>query len=636
MDIPPTAEAGAAASARRHAWAFAGLCLMLPALFTLGYPLNLTPAKCGELADSDCYMRLVRVQKLRDTGRWYDPVSERSNAPYGETLHWTRPLDALLLAGAAPWTPLLGFRTALFWWGVVLSPLLLYLTLLIFPWATRPVLRGEMPSLATLLLIGQVGFLQAFMPGRPDHHSLLLFLFVLTLGLSLRLVEGPRRRALCYAAGATGAVFIWTSVEGAPLVALTLGVLVWLWVWRGDDALDSGLHYSIALFVFLVVALLIERPPGNWTAVEFDRLSLVHVCIFGFIAAAFTGLWLLVHRRRVLPSRWFRCGAALLGLAAVVVAVLVRFQRFYRGPFADVDPRIVPIWLDTVAEFCPLLRSPSSWAFAAPLIGTAALCVPLAAYRSRHGPHRRAWTFMLVSCLFFTPLPFLQARWGMYSQAVLVLPAADLMAVVWTRIERWPFSLWRALAKAGFVTVCLYSFVLLAFVVDRVGNPRKPQKETQRCSLATACAYLEAAEPWHERRGRIVTHLFWGGEVLYRTHHEVIATPYHRNAAGIVDAYDVLTAATDEQARRIIRRRQANLILLCPESSEGRSFLGSADAPTFYRRLCDGAVPAWCRPVALPERLSSFLLFEVLPGEQDDRGGPGGEHFAQVEGGGTR
>ncbi len=41
-------------------------------------------------------MRLVRVEELHRTGAWYDSVVQRSNAPYGDELHWTRSLDIIL------------------------------------------------------------------------------------------------------------------------------------------------------------------------------------------------------------------------------------------------------------------------------------------------------------------------------------------------------------------------------------------------------------------------------------------------------------------------------------------------------------------------------------------------------------
>ena len=79
---------------------FFGACVCL--ILVLMYISGSTTIKTYELGDSDCYMRLVRVRELYNTGNWYDAVISRSNAPYGERLHWTRSFDVLLLAGAVP------------------------------------------------------------------------------------------------------------------------------------------------------------------------------------------------------------------------------------------------------------------------------------------------------------------------------------------------------------------------------------------------------------------------------------------------------------------------------------------------------------------------------------------------------
>ena len=46
----------------------------------------------GNLVDSDGYARLVRIQRLIETGGWFDVSLPRADWPYGGSLHWTRPL----------------------------------------------------------------------------------------------------------------------------------------------------------------------------------------------------------------------------------------------------------------------------------------------------------------------------------------------------------------------------------------------------------------------------------------------------------------------------------------------------------------------------------------------------------------
>jgi hypothetical protein len=596
---------------RSQEYLFAGLCLVVPLLFVVAYAANVMPVKRGALADSDCYMRLLRVQKLWDTGRWYDPVSERSNAPYGETLHWTRPFDVLLLLGAAPPAPLVGFRTALFWWGVVISPILLFCTLLVFPWVTRPLLRGDGPRLATLLFIGQISVLAAFQPGRPDHHGLLLLLFVLTLGLALRLVQEPFRPALCYAAGALLALSLWVSIESIVAAAALFAVLAGLWVWRNEDFPDKCLHLGLATGGFLCVALLIERPPHDWAAVEFDRLSIVHVCLFGLVTAVFGVLSVLTRQTGILRHRPGRLLAGAGGALVAAVVMMALFPGFSRGPWADVDPAVVRVYLDNVAEVRPLFWPHVQWSLVVPLFGTAAFCLPLLLWRSLKGPQPAAWMLVTVALILFSVLSVLQTRWCGYAQTLLVWPTAALLAGLWTRLDRWTFLVGRALAKGLLVIGCMYLLLVagtLAEMKAKAGSGEPPK----RTLLVPICRYLENNDTWQGRPARILAPIFWGGEILYRTHHEVVATPYHRNAPGILDTYHVFTATTDDEALQIVRRRKVDLILLPPARAEPRKDPGTAEASTFSRRLRDGQGPPWCRKVELPAELSSFLLFQVL------------------------
>jgi hypothetical protein len=70
---------------------------------------GIVPVLDGSLAHSDAYMRLTRVLQLHDGGAWFDPREPRVNPPVGHVQHWTRALDAVLLAGAWLLEPLLGF-----------------------------------------------------------------------------------------------------------------------------------------------------------------------------------------------------------------------------------------------------------------------------------------------------------------------------------------------------------------------------------------------------------------------------------------------------------------------------------------------------------------------------------------------
>src|SRR5271169_5085738 len=78
------------------------LVLVLWVIVEFGLMLvGAAPTLRHELADSDAYLQLVKVEHLVDSGDWYDSQLPRSNWPYGEVTTWTRSLDIVLLAGTA-------------------------------------------------------------------------------------------------------------------------------------------------------------------------------------------------------------------------------------------------------------------------------------------------------------------------------------------------------------------------------------------------------------------------------------------------------------------------------------------------------------------------------------------------------
>src|SRR6185503_15272889 len=111
-------------------------------------------------------------------------------------MHWTRPFDLALLAGAYAGAPFVGFHAALFWWGVFLPALLQVVCALLLVWAAAPLLDAASQLFLGLVFVFQMSVSAYAMAGRPDHHLLLLVGFIALLGLTLRLLLRPFDRRL--------------------------------------------------------------------------------------------------------------------------------------------------------------------------------------------------------------------------------------------------------------------------------------------------------------------------------------------------------------------------------------------------------------------------------------------------------
>ncbi len=589
-----------------------------------------SPLPRGALSGTDGYMRLVRVEALYETGDWYDGVVHRSNAPYGESLHWTRPFDVVLLAGAAALAPLLGIKAALYWWGVLVSPVLHLLALFALLWAARPLFGHQALVYLGVLVVVQPAILFFFAVARPDHHGLIGLLFVVLLGFTLRFLARPFAARTAAAAGATAAALLWVGVEGLAAVAFALAALGLGWVAAGKDFASKGLVFSAALTAGLAAALALERPWGELGAEVYDRLSVVHVAVFAAVTAFWMAARALERGTALCVSAAGRAAAGLAGAAAVAGAVWLAFPRFFGGPMVDIDPRVIALWIEAVGEFRPLITAGNpvgSLREVVFFLGPAVLAVPfLFRLLGRRGDagERRAWMGVALGLAVFVPLALYQRRWAPYAEFLVVLPYAALMMRALGALDAWatggaarPAAMAsgrqtaraaaRALVVVGFATGFLLLAVLI-FRLDPGAGAARPD-----CPITAMARHLAGA--YRDAPKRILGFIEFGPEILYRTPHEVVATPYHRNTAGLVDAHDVLAATDDRDARGIVERRGVDLVLVCRWNDEAARYRrpGQGGAATLYQRLERGEPPGWLRRVALPADLDgAFGLFEVI------------------------
>ncbi len=570
----------------------------------------------GELADSDCYTRLNRVVQLHETGKWYETDLAKSNAPYGEHLHWTRPFDLLLLTGAWLATPLFGFKDSLFWWGVLISPCLLIISLIILPWAFRPVLSGYESDLMRLLFISQIGIISYYSVARPDHNSLFGLTFIITTGLILRLVAGPFNKTVCCIAGMMSAFSLWLHVESMLPIFWSMLLLGIFWIYEDKDFTGKNIYYSTSLFVFIAVALVLERPSWDMMSIEYDKISVVHLFMFGLISLFWMAVFYFRHHMVFSePGRIKRFTIALMGAVIVALCVWLLFPDFYRGGYADIDPRVLSLYLNRVEEVQP----PLSRDFAIPLIqllGSALAGICFIIYVLRKGSYKnlKGWIFILFGILLFSLAGILSRRLLLYGNIVTIIPLAALLG----KAAGWEQNRFKSLFK-DFVlpfTIACFCFVLLWLgntCNKIIAKDRKQEQKKIIIPVSELCDELHfALDEGNARKPRILAFIFYGPEILYRTGYEVVGTPYHRNAQGILDTHRIMNAASDEEAHALIQKRGINLILILNDPGERRFYSSAPEGSIFYDHLKSGHYPAWIKKIELPPYLSlQYRLFRV-------------------------
>jgi hypothetical protein len=331
---------------------------LLPALLILGAHVVLQIFNDwlvldGRLVGPDGYMRLLRVIELAQGGAWYDPISERSNAPYGEVLHWTRPLDVILLLGRGLGAVFTDFQTALLVWAALFGPALHILTLLVLLWAFATLLDRAGLKLLGLLFAVQFFITFQFAVGRLDHYGLNILLFIWQMGFAVRLSRGDCARHIVPLAALAAAFALWISIEGGLGTAMILAALTTAWIINGRGFLDSMARFLAFLCLGLAVALALERPPGDLLAVEYDRLSIVHLALFVLLA-------LITQAARLFPMAATRPMHRLILVSAGATAIVMVFALWVpdiiHGPMARMAPLVAEVWFSNNAEVSPILQ----------------------------------------------------------------------------------------------------------------------------------------------------------------------------------------------------------------------------------------------------------------------------------------
>ena len=583
-----------------------------------------SPVLEGELIGTDGYMRLVRAELLQETGAWFDGRIPRSNAPYGDTLHWTRPFDVLILGVTWLLVPFLGFEKAVFWGGSFVSPILFLASAYAITWAAKPVVDREHRPYVIVAFLAQLGVLAYSLPGRIDHHTLQIFLLTLTIGLVVRLCAGRPRGAVAVFAGVVLGVGLWVSVEFLLVVLLAMATLWVLWLCRGSEGAGPAMKLAAGFAGAVILALLIERPIGALWVEEHDRISVVHLTV-ALTHLSFWALVVLGERKTRSPlslrGRWI---CSLVGALAGGALIYVVYPKLFGGGMVDVDPEVFRVFLSKVKELQPLMPSDARnfgrflfW------LGSALICLPFALgllWTRRRDRDWGVWVFFTLALGLYLVFSLRHVRFAPFAELLAVVPLVCLVGALRRRLGWIASETWREAARSLVSLVVILGIsgagLFLGFRAQPGGGAAVAlggAAGAGDCDIKAIAAYLNQPQPFGARFRIIATHVDFGPELLYRTEHAVVGTPYHRNTRGILDTYRIFSATEDSESKSLLDARGIELVLLCPSPREALLYTSQAQGTTLYERLLDERVPAWMQPVVLPEALAArFRLYRVL------------------------
>lgn len=574
----------------------------------------------GRLVDPDAYLRLIRVLELNDGLGWYHVVTGRLAAPDGLFVHWTRPLDLLILLPARAIAALSGqsLPQALTLVGILVSPLLHVAAAVAAAAAAARLWGGLAPWYAVLMAVATPAATGYSMLGRADHHTLLLLALMLGLGAALRALAPPAPPRAALVAGACFGAGIWVSPEALiiamPVLAATgLAAMI---AAEGRGLAAQGLRLALGMAGVVLLAIAVERPPAAWLETGYDKVSVHHLVLALLVAAVFAAARALGDRPR--GARIAGAGvAALLALGTL----LLLFPDALGGSLSAGDAVANDLFHPTVEEMQPLPPfGPGSWKLlpmnigGPVLAGILALALAAPAWR-RDGrwPAGLALGLALVAALVAA---LAARRFALDLAAPAAIASAGLSGLILHGAR--PAA---AAARAGLAALALFATLGLPFI-GLVGEKPPASTAFADAALEAGCdptamtRWLAVARPGVSAATPdpvlLAADIYLGPELAWRTPYRAVAGPYHRGGAAIGDTVAVLEARDEATARGVLARRQATLLLVCRAAPEVQVPDGSLAAALVADRP-----PAWLVPVPLPPGLAGYRLYAVSP--QDHR-----------------
>ncbi len=599
---------------RRAVLAVAVLAVVVAASTTVLSPPDVRAGR--RFPDTDDYTRLLRVRELVEGGDWFDTTQERANWPQGDVLHWTRPMDVVLLAAVAVASPFTDLEGALRFAATVVPPLLLLGILLAGTLAAAPLGDPRLRLAVPLVLLAQPALVFYARVGRADHHTLILLCFAVALGFALRGVREPDQGRWAWGLGLACALGLWTSTEFLLPLAVFLAAGMVGWIRRGGEG-PFQRRWTFALTLGVAAALFLERGSG-WRTTSYDRLSWVHL----LVAALAAGVWLAADRLAVAGAEGGGRGSvrrrAGIGVGAAVAAGLTLWfaaPAFFGGPMVEVTDPVVRRWLSQVPELQPRLL-PTDLRRAGFFLVQAGCAVILTGWltlRVRRTGGDGALVLLLTAMVAFLGVSLLQVRLVTYV-GVLTAPAA-VAFLGWAGPPgdgHGPPPLAPRILALGALLLAPFGAGVVLLAAAPEPAPGLPSPGGGRCDSEAVADLLEDSpgapegSPW-----TVAAHMDLGPVLLYRTPHRVLATPYHRNREGIRAVHDLFAATDPATAVDRARERGVDLVVVCPARDRAWVTPDRQGRRILLERLLAGERVPGLREFPVPAALGAQRVWRV-------------------------
>lgn len=541
--------------------------------------------------DGDGYMRALRLKHLILTPSFFEQPIYESNYPFGEILHWTRPMDIIWLLAMLPFLHLsLDLSDTIFISGFLIAPLLGILSGMALAYGLKRRFN------IWLVLIGCILFFILplnngyFSPRKPDHHALMMLLTLYASSLVFCWLKKRQNRYLRLL-GLSLALALFTVIDGIIIYLLYLSFFVYLWVFKNISLLPAvkiSKYFALATTLFWFL----NPPYEGWMYPDNGRLSILYVVISWL---TFCGFWILDK------SHLHTIKIKLLSILCIILAFMLGLITIFGLDIftPPLDTEITVVWAKYIVETCNAFHY--SFSYSIYYILAAFLSLVINFYMLSKNIHHRLMIFNLCLGLPLFILNLWAIRFAQYQILYTITPWLAFIEFLYKKTPYaknknlpFPISLW---------IICLVIIVLPRLCAIPYSYELKKINSIKKFS-PQICQQIQKIG------GTLLTDTFISIQYVYKCNVNTVGTSYHRNREGILDTHQALFSTSDTDVIPLILKHQITQILVFDNYDQDYYSPDKENKNKLYYRLIKREnIPPFLEEI--PTSLKNARLYQV-------------------------
>lgn len=504
--------------------------------------------------DTDCYTHATRIIHWLQNFSWYEQVYPYSNYPDGEVFHFTRLLDLIWTSLALPLMPFFSLKDAIFYSGMIISPLAMALSLIVIFWGLKPYIANSEKVLffsCILSLSLLIKFDNVFDFNRPDHHSVIFLFFAYNISAVLLNLSQKRFRLLFFAGILAGfGIWISSAVEGFILTGAILSLLVFNWIFE-KIPLKALQIYSLGLFLATTFAFLINPPYGGYFVFDNTRLCAIHVVLTLFIFLSFRILSLF-HIQSKSAKIFSLAGCALFSL--LLLCLLFSPSTLFAPVYTE---EVKLYFLPYIMEMQPSYIFTYEIEMAFWLIAV----ILLTNFYKSDNNQFIARNLTYLSLYYFIPFAFVR-RFSPYELCLLTY----LNIVFINKLFTLDYSL-----KNTKIIAITYMYAAIFILCSFTYIPCLPVNS--------------AIVP---QNSSVLTNIFSAPQLIFDKQVKVIGIPYHPASFGIAENHKLFHSTDENEIKRLLQKHNIEYIYMPINRFYQAAVFSTEDEKKFHRKLITG------------------------------------------------